>query len=325
MAGEWIAATKSLPKKREVVALSTKTGRSRHEVVGLLIEFWIWLDDETNDGAVSGVNLDSLIGIVGGDEMFWLAMAGVGWVTFLEGGIVIPNFGRWMGNTAKKRLKQNRNQAMWRKSAGAKGGGRRRIRDKEKFVKGVDRSVDGGVDGRVDRSQSTNLSTREEKRREENKRINTLPTQSADGQTTDSNKPRKTREPDTLFDAVVKVTGFDPDVTGAQIGRACKALRSADPPYTASEVLSLPAAIAARGLSFTLTPPAVEKYIGWTRSKPHEKPAPGGGLSRLDAQPGKYAGIGKRPDPGEAPKEQNGEARVAVRPQDTLSNRPGCP
>jgi hypothetical protein len=290
MAGELIAACKGLPKKREVVALSIKTLRSRHEVVGLLIEFWSWADDETSDGFIPGITIDSLIGIVGADEKFWLSMAGVGWITFKNDGLLIENFNRWMGDSAKKRLKQNRNQAMWRK----KNGGRKGIREKEKFVKGVDRLVDGCVDRCVDR----NLSTREEKRREENTNSNTLPSA-----TTNSNKPRKPREPDPLFDAVVKVTGFDPDVTGSQIGRACKALRQADPPYTASEVLALPAAIAARGMSFTLTPPAVEKFIGWTRSKPDEKPATGGGLSRLDPTPGKYSGVGRQTGNGSAQKE----------------------
>jgi hypothetical protein len=80
--------------------------------------------------------------------------------------------------------------------------------------------------------------------------------------------PRK-RKPDELFDAVCEVAGADATVNGSQIGKVCKSLRSAKPPYSADDVRRLPAAIQARNLDFTLTLGAIAKYIGWTREKPH--------------------------------------------------------
>lgn len=97
-----------------------------------------------------------------------------------------------------------------------------------------------------------------------------------------STRKRSTPEPrprNDLFDAIVTITGADPSVNGAHIGRVCKALGKADPPYTAADVLAIPTAITSAGLSFTITVGAVEKYISWVRTPPirpsaslHEKP-----------------------------------------------------
>jgi hypothetical protein len=77
------------------------------------------------------------------------------------------------------------------------------------------------------------------------------------------------RAPDELFDAVAKVTASDRKASGAYIGRVCKALRSADPPYTAAEVLALPGKASElpwfKGGFLTLG--FVEKFIGLVRAK----------------------------------------------------------
>lgn len=79
---------------------------------------------------------------------------------------------------------------------------------------------------------------------------------------------KKPRERNELFDAIAAVTGSDPVASATHIGRVCKALRAADPPYTPVEVRALPAAIQAQGLDFTITLGSVEKYIGWVRHPP---------------------------------------------------------
>lgn len=91
------------------------------------------------------------------------------------------------------------------------------------------------------------------------------------------NKPaiRKERPRDELFDAIVTITGSDPKVSGSNIGRVCKLLRSAEPPYTPAEVLSLPDAIARAGMSFTITVNAIEKHIGLVRNQPAQPPPRG--------------------------------------------------
>ncbi len=109
------------------------------------------------------------------------------------------------------------------------------------------------VDANVDTRPSTEAPTTVEKRRVEKN-------------ASAADKPPRPR--DELFDAVVEVTSSDPKSSGPNIGRVCKALREADPPYTPAEVLSLPAVIAAQGLSFTFTLNCIPKYIGWVRKPP---------------------------------------------------------
>jgi len=56
-------------------------------------------------------------------------------------------------------------------------------------------------------------------------------------------KYKTPRPRDALFDAIVKITGADPSVSSqaARIGKVKKELLEADPPYTAEDVLNLPA------------------------------------------------------------------------------------
>lgn len=81
---------------------------------------------------------------------------------------------------------------------------------------------------------------------------------------------KKERPRNHLFDAIVKVTGFDPSLksNGSLIGKVAASLAAANPPYTPEEVLRVPAAVSAGGLDITITPSAIEKYICWVRSPP---------------------------------------------------------
>src|SRR5262249_47233671 len=69
---------------------------------------------------------------------------------------------------------------------------------------------------------------------------------------------RPSRKRDELFDAVAEVTASDPKASGSHIGKVCAALRSADPPYTPTEVRSLPKVVTERGLSMAMTLGVVE-------------------------------------------------------------------
>jgi hypothetical protein len=85
---------------------------------------------------------------------------------------------------------------------------------------------------------------------------------------TDLLAPKPSRAHDELFDAVAELGGADSSKDGKRIGRVCKMLRQAEPPYTAEDVRALPAAIAATGMSFTLTVEAIGKHIGFVRRPP---------------------------------------------------------
>ena len=89
MAGDWIKWTKGLAKRPEVLQMAADLGRSRHEVAGLVMEFWEWCDDnvvpegETANcsglvsiAAVSTTLVDSIVGVPG----FADSMTAVDWL-----------------------------------------------------------------------------------------------------------------------------------------------------------------------------------------------------------------------------------------------------
>lgn len=146
MAGDWIPVQTDLSRRREVLSISKHTGRSRYEVVGLLIEFWGWASGETEDGEIVDVYVDTLPSLVGADTEFWSVLIRVGWLEETETGLRVPNFDRWMSSGAKSRLRKNLRQKNWRNE---------QLKNKQ--------NVDGHVDGSVD----TQTSTTEENRTEE--------------------------------------------------------------------------------------------------------------------------------------------------------------
>jgi hypothetical protein len=86
--------------------------------------------------------------------------------------------------------------------------------------------------------------------------------------TSDTSNPKK-RQRDELFDAVAEVTASDPKASGSFVGRVCKALRSADPPYTPEEVRRF-AANVQRESWWQGGPPSlgyIEKNIGRVRAQ----------------------------------------------------------
>lgn len=114
MAGDWIPVQTDLSRRREVLSISKNTGRSRFEVVGLLIEFWGWASGETDVDAIVDVYVDTLPSLVGGDTEFWQAVISAGWLEATETGITVPNIERWMSSGAKSRLRKNIRQKEWR-------------------------------------------------------------------------------------------------------------------------------------------------------------------------------------------------------------------
>lgn len=104
MAGDWIPVTVGLQKRREVVGIASRTGRDIFEVVGLLVTFWGWVSEESNDGTLLSLCERDVCRAVGGDEPFWSAVIEFGWLSKTDTGLVIPNWDRWMGASAKKRL-----------------------------------------------------------------------------------------------------------------------------------------------------------------------------------------------------------------------------
>lgn len=143
MAGEWIKVEIGLPEKPEVMRLARLLNKNRFEIVGTLFRFWIWVDKNTVDGVVDGVeasDVDEIVSMPG----FGLAMKGVGWLEVDPDNhrIIVPKFDRHNGESAKKRALKNERQARWRSQQPS-----------------TDESTKAST------SKSTRASTREEKRR----------------------------------------------------------------------------------------------------------------------------------------------------------------
>lgn len=324
MAGDWIPRCKGLNRKPEVLAIARATGMTRHTVADLLMDFWEWADSETDNGLLPNLTIAELSqAIPGTDERFWLAVVQAGWLLVGNTGLTIPNFDRWLGRSAKKRLQKNRRQSDWRASAA---------------------DVDAGA--------STEAPTTEQYSTEEEPKGSSPPDkpaarelfdgdpevpcdshrQAPSGSKPTGNSRKRARNP--LWDAVVAVTESDPKTSRTNIGRVCSCLCEAEPPYTPTEVLALPAILQARGFSLPLTLGTVEKYIGWTREQPKPKEVPNatqprgsvGSGSRVRAEPGKYDAIiarGKRA--GEAGPEQGAAPEAPAAPQaDAGRNPPGA-
>jgi hypothetical protein len=113
----WIKWTHGLSRKPEVMQIAYRLGRSRHEVAGLLMEWWEWTDVNVNiDESASGFDPDACPGVVrvGADGLRMIdaitgvegmaeALVAVGWASIENGNLVLPNFGRHNGKSAKAR------------------------------------------------------------------------------------------------------------------------------------------------------------------------------------------------------------------------------
>lgn len=113
----WIKWTHGLSRKPEVMQIAYRLGKSRHEVAGLLMEWWEWTDVNVNiDESASGYDPDACPGVVrvGEDGLRMIdaitgvagmaeSLVSVGWASIENGNLVLPNFGRHNGKSAKAR------------------------------------------------------------------------------------------------------------------------------------------------------------------------------------------------------------------------------
>jgi hypothetical protein len=102
MAGDWLKMDTDLPEKPEVWQIAGMVGLEPDHVVGKLLKVWRWFDKHTESGNAAGVTyplLDSLVGVTGFAE----AMVFAGWLVQDGRNLVLPNFDRHNGKTAKNR------------------------------------------------------------------------------------------------------------------------------------------------------------------------------------------------------------------------------
>ena len=126
MAGEWIPLDCNLGTKPEVLELVDETGLPVEAVCWRLIQLWSWAALNSSDGTIRATPR-RVAAVAGGDESFWLAVERVGWVTFLNGTIVIEGWEKRFSGTAKARAMHARRQDSYRgrsrDAAPSQGGG----------------------------------------------------------------------------------------------------------------------------------------------------------------------------------------------------------
>lgn len=101
-----------------------------------------------------------------------------------------------------------------------------------------------------------------------------FPSDDGDKKPESANKPgveKKTRKPNPRFDRIAEMSGIPSPIRerdAKRITLTIKALDDDPVPYTLEDLNRLPAAVAAAGMSFTLTPENIAKWIYLVRGKP---------------------------------------------------------
>ena len=102
----WIKMRTNLDRDPDVIRLASMLSLEEDHIVGKLHRFWSWVDDQTDNGEidVAPTWVDRYVNAQG----FCDSLVEVGWLSFTDKGLVIPNFEKHMSNTAKKRAENQR-------------------------------------------------------------------------------------------------------------------------------------------------------------------------------------------------------------------------
>lgn len=110
MAGDWMMIDLELADKPEVHQISSILGIDPDAVTGKLIRVWSWFDKQTVDGHAPSVT-KALLDRISARDGFADAMSVAGWLEQGNGGLRMPRFDTWNGQSAKKRALAYRRQA----------------------------------------------------------------------------------------------------------------------------------------------------------------------------------------------------------------------
>lgn len=104
MAGDWIKVEHATLDKPEVLRMAELLGIKRREMLGVLLDFFVWLDRNSCHGCVthmSRMSLDDVTHMAG----FAAALCDVGWASIDDetGVMTLKNWDRHNGNPAKTR------------------------------------------------------------------------------------------------------------------------------------------------------------------------------------------------------------------------------
>lgn len=109
----WIKIESSTPDKPEVLCIADALDLDPDAVFGKLVRFWSWADQMTEDGVLDPRSMPA-IDRVAACPGFAAALVQAGWLDKQDGALVIPNFDRHNGESAKKRALSARRSQKYR-------------------------------------------------------------------------------------------------------------------------------------------------------------------------------------------------------------------
>ena len=118
MAGDWIKFEHATCNKPEVFQISESLGIDPDAVIGKLLRFWCWCDEQAvtcNDKCNALTVTKTVIDRITFRTGFADAMEKAGWLEYVDGELSVPNFNRHNGKTAKDRSVTNKRVAKNRK------------------------------------------------------------------------------------------------------------------------------------------------------------------------------------------------------------------
>jgi hypothetical protein len=118
MAIPWIKIETSLPRKPEVMQLAAILDIDEFAVVGHLVCFWSWVDENLSLECPVVVGTKRGLDRVAGRDGFADAMVTVGWLQMEDSAVSIPHLDYHLDQGAKTRAMEQRKKAKQRKTSG---------------------------------------------------------------------------------------------------------------------------------------------------------------------------------------------------------------
>ena len=106
MAADWIKIEHGLSDKPEVMQLAALLNIDDATVVGHLVRFWCWVDQNLSPDCPRAQGTKRGLDRVAGRDGFVDAMVTVGWLDFDGDSMAIPNYDHHLSESAKKRGKE---------------------------------------------------------------------------------------------------------------------------------------------------------------------------------------------------------------------------
>lgn len=118
MAGDWIKIQHATLDKPEIFRIAESLKIEPDLAFGKCVRFWIWLDQQSENGAGVSVTEFALDRVIG-QKKFSRAMIEVGWLEVgPDGKLAIPNFDRHNSKSAKKRALTKNRTEVYRNAGG---------------------------------------------------------------------------------------------------------------------------------------------------------------------------------------------------------------